>query len=70
MMFLGNCNCPMSALLCTVKNVSYFDLLKYCDCWFSGLCGTFDGNQTNDFYGSQDNIFGQNQVDQFVQEWK
>ncbi|KAM4711415.1 von Willebrand factor D and EGF domain-containing protein [Anableps anableps] len=35
-----------------------------------GLCGTFDHNSNNDFYGSNGGFYGPDDLDRFIEEWR
>ncbi|WAR09819.1 SSPO-like protein [Mya arenaria] len=42
--------------------------MRDCACWFKGLCGTYDGDQTNDFTTDTGNVV--TQAPAFVTTWK
>ncbi|XP_047211508.1 von Willebrand factor D and EGF domain-containing protein isoform X2 [Girardinichthys multiradiatus] len=35
-----------------------------------GLCGTFDHNSNNDFHGSNGGLYGPDDLDRFIKEWR
>ncbi|KAM4538056.1 von Willebrand factor D and EGF domain-containing protein [Fundulus diaphanus] len=35
-----------------------------------GLCGTFDRNSNNDFHGSNGGVYGLDELDRFIEDWR